>query len=153
MDYYSQRADGGGSRWVYIGDLNAGDTLHAWSGAHLTDGGVWANASDKNRKTDFADVAPQSVLAKLAALPVREWRYTNEVSSVRHLGPTTQDFQAAFHLGTDDTSIGTVDESGVALAAIQGLNQKLEQKETEITELKARLDRLEQLLGHRSASH
>ena len=28
-----------------------------------------------------------------------------------------------------------VDADGVALAAIQGLNQKLEQKETEITEL------------------
>jgi outer membrane murein-binding lipoprotein Lpp len=40
-----------------------------------------------------------------------------------------------------------VDESGVALAAIQGLNQKLEQKETEITELKARLERLEQLVN------
>ena len=34
----------------------------------------------------------------------------------------------------------------MALAAIQGLNQKLEQKETEITELKARLERLEQLV-------
>jgi hypothetical protein len=36
-----------------------------------------------------------------------------------------QDFQSAFGLGTDDKSIGTVDADGVALAAIQGLNQKL----------------------------
>ena len=52
-----------------------------------------------------------------------------------------QDFHAAFGLnGTDDKHIATLDEEGVALAAIQGLNRKLEdtleQKETEIGELK-----------------
>jgi chromosome segregation ATPase len=38
-----------------------------------------------------------------------------------------QDFQAAFHLSADDKHISVVDEGGVALAAIQGLNQKLEE--------------------------
>jgi len=40
-----------------------------------------------------------------------------------------------------------VDADGVALAAIQGLNQKLAQKETEITELKQRLEKLERLMS------
>ncbi len=150
VDYYSQTMNGNGARWFYIGDIFAGYTIATWNGASLTDGGVWSNASDKNRKTDFVDVDPQSVLAKLADLPVREWRYTNEVSCVRHLGPTAQDFMAAFHLGLDDKSIGTVDESGVALAAIQGLNEKLEarskQVEAENTELKERLAALEALV-------
>jgi trimeric autotransporter adhesin len=153
VDYYDQRPDGGGLRWFYIGDLHAGDTIATWSGAHLTDGGVWANASDRNRKTDFIEVDPQSVLAKLASLPVREWRYTNEISSVRHLGPTAQDFQAAFHLGTDDKSIGTVDESGVALAAIQGLNQKLEEQRAENAALKERLAELERLVASKISGH
>lgn len=47
----------------------------------------------------------------------------------------------------DDKHLSMVDADGVALAAIQGLNQKLEQKETEITELKTRLGKLEQLLS------
>ena len=85
-------------------------------------------ASDKNRKTDFKEVDARSVLDKLAALPVREWRYTNESAGVKHLGPVAQDFQAAFGLGTDDKTIGTVDADGVALAAIQGLNQKLREE-------------------------
>jgi hypothetical protein len=38
-----------------------------------------------------------------------------------------QDFHAAFGLGPDNQSIGVLDASGVALAAIQGLNAKLEQ--------------------------
>jgi hypothetical protein len=54
-----------------------------------------------------------------------------------------QDFRAAFGLGEDDKHIATVDADGVALAAIQGLNQKLER---ENAELKARLERLERLL-------
>ena len=39
------------------------------------------------------------------------------------------------------------DLHGVALAAIQGLNQKLEQKETEITELKRSVNELKELVG------
>ena len=35
-------------------------------------------------------------------------------------------------------------------AQMQGLNQKVEQKETEISELKARLDKLEQFLNTRN---
>ena len=60
---------------------------------------------------------------------------------------------AAFGVGPDDKHIATVDADGVALAAIQGLNQKLEQKleqkEMEITELKARMEKLERLMNQK----
>jgi hypothetical protein len=61
-----------------------------------------------------------------------------------------QDFKAAFGVGETDTGISAVDADGVALAAIQGLNQKLQQKETEITELKARLEKLEQIINQQN---
>ncbi|MEI6568182.1 MAG: peptidase S74, partial [Verrucomicrobiota bacterium] len=71
--------------------------------------------------------------------------------------PMAQDFHAAFGLGGSDTTITSVDPDGVALAAIQGLNEKLDgnsQKaeaslqtlRAENAELKARLERLERLL-------
>jgi hypothetical protein len=47
----------------------------------------------------------------------------------------------------DDMHISMVDESGVALATIQGLNQKLEETRAESAKLKVRLDRLEKLLA------
>ncbi len=57
------------------------------------------------------------------------------------MGPVAQDFSAAFGLGETDTMISTVDADGVALAAIQGLNAKLEHqlqaKDAEINSLKA----------------
>ena len=101
--------------------------------------------SDRNAKENFTAVSAAQVLRKVAALPITEWNYKNNGAEVRHVGPMAQDFQDAFGLnGGDAQHISVVDESGVALAAIQGLNQKLEQKETEITELKARLEKLEQ---------
>ena len=60
-----------------------------------------------------------------------------------------QDFYAAFNVGPDDKHIATVDADGVTLAAIQGLNQKLEEKDAElqalkqtVAELKAAFDQL-----------
>jgi hypothetical protein len=92
-------------------------------------------------------VDQREILDKLATLPVRQWRYTNESSGIKHFGPTAQDFRAAFGLGTDDKSIGTVDADGGALLAIQGLNQKLQEtlkiKHARIEALEERLKKLE----------
>ena len=65
----------------------------------------------------------------------------------RNLGPMAQDFAAAFHVGETNTTISTVDEGGVALAAIQGLNQKVDEKDTEIQKLKAQNESLEKRLN------
>ena len=48
-------------------------------------------------------------------------------------------------MGETDTGIPTVDEGGVALAAIQGLNQKLKEKDAEIQELKAKAGKVDSL--------
>jgi hypothetical protein len=121
----------------------------------LTDGGLTVNgtfvsASDRNAKEGFETVKPGEVLDKVLALPLSRWNYKTDSENSRHLGPMAQDFHAAFGLGTDDKHIATVDADGVALAAIQGLNQKVEEKEVRIKELEARLERLEQLLNHKT---
>jgi len=154
----AQRLDGGGQYWMNFGRVASGGQLIETSvGATLSLSGVWQNASDQNRKTDFVETEPREVLEKLVALPVRQWRYTNEPSGVKHIGPTAQEFKAAFGLGHDERSIGTVDADGVALAAIQGLNQKVEDRsqksearieklEAENAALKAELAELKQLV-------
>lgn len=88
--------------------------------------------------------------AALATLPT-EWQYKAEPAGTKHIGPTAQDFHAGFGLnGGDDKHISTVDESGVALAAIQGLNHNLEnrfeQLEAENAELKQTVAELKQLV-------
>lgn len=115
------------------------------NGSIYAAGNVYANGvlltSDRNAKELFKPVDNQAVLAKVAALPVTQWNYKQDQADVQHIGPMAQDFQAAFGLnGGDDKHISVVDEGGVALAAIQGLNQKLEaetkEKDAEIQTLK-----------------
>ena len=113
---------------------------------------TWVNSSDVAFKESFQRVNPADVLNAVALLPVSMWNYRSEGAAARNIGPTAQDFQKAFQPNTDDKSIATVDAGGVALAAIQGLNQKLEQKETEITELNQRLDALEQLVRNQTSN-
>ncbi len=85
------------------------------------------STSDRNAKEHFTSIDASAVLAKVAALPVTEWNYKDD-KSAQHIGPVAQDFHTAFGLnGGDDKHISVVDEGGVALAAIQGLNQKLEE--------------------------
>ncbi|MCZ7640496.1 MAG: tail fiber domain-containing protein [Verrucomicrobia bacterium] len=89
--------------------------------------GTFVSASDRNLKENFEPVNPREVLDKVAALPISTWNY-REDPGARHLGPVAQDFHAAFGVGSDDRHIATVDAEGVALAAIQGLNRKLEEQ-------------------------
>jgi len=61
-----------------------------------------------------------------------------------------QDFKAAFGLGQDDKFIAFVDEQGVALAAIQALNRKLDQRDAEIADLKQQLAQLKSCVQHQA---
>ena len=114
-----------------------------------------ALTSDRNAKENFQAVDHKSILAKVAALPVTEWNYKNDTADKKHIGPVAQDFHAAFGLnGDDDRHISVVDEGGVALAAIKGLNEKVDEKEAtikvqaaEITDLQQELSQLKQMVN------
>ena len=102
--------------------------------------------SDRTAKAGFAEVDRRDILDKALALPLSTWNYTNS-PSVRHLGPMAQDFMAAFGLGDSDKHISVVDGLGVALAAIQGLNAKVQEKDSEIAALKRQVATMEQKLA------
>jgi hypothetical protein len=143
---FSVRAVGGARIVSAIngsGTPTAGVTLAAGAGS-------WASLSDRNAKHDFAAVDARAVAAKVAKLPLYTWRYNAELSQALHMGPTAQDFHAAFGLGDSDRTITTIDGTGVALAAIQGLAAELRAQDAilaaqgdEFAHLKARLARLE----------
>jgi len=155
----------GGFRIYTAGNLSSGVTIQAgtsvsnWgqssavistsTGASLTIGGVWQNASDVNRKQGFEDVSGEAVLAALRGMPIRTWSYKSEADTVRHLGPTSQDFRQAFGLGGDELSIGTVDADGVALLGVQTLErrtgehvERIEALERRNAELREEVERL-----------
>lgn len=104
-------------------------------------GGSWSTLSDRAAKRDLVPVDPDEVLARVGELVISLWSYKSE-GAVRHMGPMAQDFFAAFGLGDSDRHITTVDIDGVALAAIQGLLQRVRAIEAEHDEEVARLQRL-----------
>jgi hypothetical protein len=130
--------------------IRIGDTQTATYLAGTVFANGMALTSDRNAKENFKPVDNQAVLAKVASLPVTEWNYKTDQAGVQHIGPMAQDFQAAFGLdGKDDKHISVVDEGGVALAAIQGLNQKLQDELNREDAENAKLKQQNDLLAER----
>ncbi len=131
--------------------IKVGTNGNNGNGAFLSAAGVWTNASSRTFKDAFASVDPINVLDKLIAMPVMTWFYKDNHGDGKHIGPVAEDFAEVFGFGENHKYIGTVDESGVALAAIQGLNKKLETENADLHSkldaLTARLDKLESRRG------
>jgi len=110
----------------------------AGAGVYIPPGGnSWISVSDRNAKKGFAPVDCEGVLDKLARIPIEQGHYKWEADNgTPNIGPMAQDFKAAFYPGRDDTGISTMEFDGVELAAIEGLNRKLNEKGAEIQELK-----------------
>jgi hypothetical protein len=113
-------------------DLGTGVALAA-------SGSSWAALSDVNAKENFRDVDGEELLAKLARIPIREWNYKAQDTAIRHMGPTAQDFRAAFGLGDFLLRINTIDADGLALAGVQALEARTRELREENALLRAAL--------------
>ena len=124
------------------------------SGVEMAAGGSsWLVVSDANMKEHFRDLPGEDVLSKIARMPIREWNYKTQDAAIRHVGPTAQDFHAAFGLGENRLKINTIDADGIALAATKALEERTraldersQRLERENTELRERIEQLERLM-------
>lgn len=98
--------------------------------------GILFENSDRNAKTNIVPVDPESILEKVAELPIAQWAYTESPGSY-HIGPMAQDFRAAFGTGDLDTKLASLDVGGVAMASIQALVQRDEARANESRRLAA----------------
>ena len=128
----------------------------------------WNVLSAKDSKENYTHVDAVHILEQVVELPIERWNYKHQDDSVKHIGPYAEDFHAAFGLhGESNRTISSQDLDGVALAAIQGLNLKLEanleetrgelvkvraEKQTEIDSLREQYTSLEQRLLAMEAS-
>jgi hypothetical protein len=127
----------GGVVFYSTGSLNTGVSLSTGSGA-------WQSVSDVHKKTAFRPLDGETVLAKLRAMPVQSWQYRTQDAAVRHIGPTAQDFRAAFGVGESDTTITTVDADGVALAGVKALEARTHTTAATLAQLRAENEELRQ---------
>jgi hypothetical protein len=85
--------------------------------------------SDARRKTSFAAVDNEALLKKMREMAIWSWSYDSQ-TGIRHIGPTSQDFAAAFGLGESTSAISEVDALGISLAAARAMIFRLERMET-----------------------
>jgi trimeric autotransporter adhesin len=149
-----------GTETLSIFRFGSATRMAQFSPAGLSVNGTFVSTSDRNAKENFRSVNGHEVLDKVVALPLSRWNYKDDKASA-HIGPMAQDFYAAFGVGPDDKHIATVDADGVALAAIQGLDQKVESGKLKVenqlaellrenADLKARLEKLERLMTEKN---
>ncbi len=103
--------------------------------------------SSRTLKEGFSAVDNREVLQRLAQVPVSLWTYKSDTDKQPHIGPVTEDFAAAFDFLKADGKLNTIDLHGVAMAAIQGLNEVVSEKDARIAELEERLTAIETQLN------
>jgi hypothetical protein len=111
----------------------------------LTIEGTLNTGSSRTIKNNIVPVDGTKALEEVLKLPVATWTYLNDTAP--HMGPMAEDFRAAFGLGDSDRYLAPADVAGVALAAIQGLNTDIEEKDARIADLESRLENLEALIA------
>jgi hypothetical protein len=118
-------------------------------GGAYSDGSTWTNSSDRNLKENFEPVDGAMIIYLIDQLPINKWNYKTDNATIKHIGPVAQDFYSLFSLGNNDTSISTVDPSGVALVAIKELSkqnksmkEQIESQKKEIEDLKTLVNKL-----------
>jgi hypothetical protein len=141
-DEFAVRATGG-VRLVTAVD-QAGKPL---AGVRLTAGsGSWESFCDREAESDLVPADAAEILEQVTKLPLNMWSYKTQSVSIRHLGPTAQDFYAAFGLGTDKKHISLVDADGIALASIQGLYRLILEKDDRLKVQRDRIEALESMV-------
>jgi len=130
----------GGARFISGVDTSSAGAVT--SGVILARGaGAWTTLSDRNSKENFAPADSAEILSRLEAIPIQTWNYKTQDPSVRHIGPTAQDFREAFGLGDSGLGITTVDADGVALAAIQALIEENRRLQQRVEQLEQKIER------------
>ena len=114
---------------------------------------AWSVLSDKNQKDNFQPFDEKKILRQLKKMPVTAWNYKFDPNR-QYIGPTAQDFKAAFGLGNDDKSINSLDETGITLAAVKGvgmevdeLRLELKKKDATISDQNLKIESLEKRLN------
>lgn len=111
--------------------------------AYVDPWGTWNSVSDRDKKENFTEIISDDLLQRLRQLPVTRWNFRGQSAAVRHIGPTAQDFHAIFGLnGTEDAMISHTDLSGVALAAVKALLEKVDTDARRIAQLENDIARL-----------
>ncbi len=125
-------------------DFNPEHPIELESGAHVTVGGVWTNASSRTLKTDIEPLPTSVAMATLEALQPVRFRYTAEPDET-YLGFIAEDAPQAVAHG-DRKALSPMD-----LVAV--LTEVVQLQATRLERLEERIDAQERELARQRVSH
>jgi hypothetical protein len=122
----------------------AGDEIHTSSGAHLTSGGVWTDASSREYKENIQRLTSEEAQQTLAALdPVRYNYKTNPHE--KHVGFIAEDVPELV-AREDRKSLSPMDIVAVLTKVVQEQDKVLEEKSRIVDDQKAVIARQQSML-------
>ena len=137
--------------------VNASNNIRLGNaGVTVIEGQVGFTASsDRNQKENFQPVDGEEVLKKIRGLALTSWNFIgHDPKQFRHYGPVAQEFFAAFGqdgIGTigTPTTITSTDIAGILMIGVQTLEKQNRELKAENSEIKSRLEALEQMVRSR----
>lgn len=130
---------------VGIGVSNPGQPLTMASGAYVTAGGTWTNASSRTLKDNIVDLPAADAFQAFALLKPVTFSYKTDPTE-RHVGFIAEDVPDLVATA-DRKGLAPMDIVAVVTKVVQDQQKTIETQQAEIADLKTRLARLEALLG------
>lgn len=119
---------------VGVGMTSPGHPLEMASGAHVTTGGVWTNASSRAYKENIHHLSPEMALAALEKLQPVQFNYKTDGSD-EYVGFIAEDVPDL---------VASKDHKGLSsMDIVAVLTKVVQQQQKQIADLKARLDEMQ----------
>jgi hypothetical protein len=133
-------ADNGGNVGIG-GQTNPTFPLHMGSGAHVTAGGVWTNASSRDFKEDIHALSASDAMATLEGLSPVTYKYRN-TENEHHVGFIAEDVPELV-AEEDRKSLSPMDVVAVLTKVVQEQQKLMQEQQKTIDGLAAKVAELE----------
>ncbi len=124
-----------GNRYIGFGTQSPAHPLHMASGAHVTTGGVWTNASSREYKENISRLSADKALNALKALDPVEFTYKADKEE-RHTGFIAED-APEFVATKDRKGLSPMDIVAVLTKVVQEQEKKIEEQHSKIAGIEA----------------
>jgi hypothetical protein len=131
--------------YVGIGTSSPTNPLQMASGARVTAGGVWTNASSREYKQDIERLTPDEARAALAGLDPVKYAYKADPAE-RHVGFVAEDVPALVATA-DRKGLSPMDVVAVLTRVVQEQQRAMQEQQAALAELRAEVAALRQAAG------
>jgi hypothetical protein len=137
-------SQGGKYAWHLLANGNIEQSGNLWVGGDITAQGTISPGSSRATKNNINLISGDNILKLIANLDIYSWSYIKDAGKVTHIGPMAEEFFETFSVGVDNKHISPTDTSGISLAAIKALMEKIESQNAKIEQLENSLVKLQQ---------